>query len=308
MLETAGLDSSVSAGVTTLTRNQRSQKAVVVKRTVTERADGETITPGATKDQLKETLPDTVAGTVGEGQYQRTIDQIPVKIETERMSLDDTGPGNHYDHEYRPVPAGSSLLYENSDNNYGSGCATAHNDDADKYDLISAGHIVKTEKMYQNEVKSDDKIGTRRDEKTNNPDTSDPAFDAGIIDLEPDYSYRFASDSGDDEYWDDHHIFGIVGRDKLKDNENDSFTIYRRGATTGMERGNLKDVYDDNHAFDIAADRDGGDSGGPHFTRVYDNEHGIWEVYVAGVHYAGTTDKARATMIDEVESRYDLTI
>ena len=75
-----------------------------------------------------------------------------------------------------------------------------------------------------------------------------------------------------------------------------------------MERGNLKDVYDDNHAFDIAADRDGGDSGGPHFTRVYDNEHGIWEVYVTGVHYTGTTDKARATMIDEVESRYDLTI
>ena len=115
MLETAGLDSSVSAGVTTLTRNQRSQKAVVVKRTVTERADGETITPGATKDQLKETLPDTVAGTVGEGQYQRTIDQIPVKIETERMSLDDTGPGNHYNYVYRPVPGGSNLLYDNSE-------------------------------------------------------------------------------------------------------------------------------------------------------------------------------------------------
>lgn len=110
MLETAGLDSSVSAGVTTLTRNQRSQKAVVVKRTVTEKADGETITPGATKDQLKETLPDTVAGTAGEGQYQRTIDQIPVKIETERMSLDDIGPGNHYNYMYRPVPAGSNLL------------------------------------------------------------------------------------------------------------------------------------------------------------------------------------------------------
>ena len=81
MLETAGLDSSVSAGVTTLTRNQRSQKAVVVKRTVTERADGETVTPDVTKDQLKETLPNTVAGTAGEGQYQRTIDQIPVKID-----------------------------------------------------------------------------------------------------------------------------------------------------------------------------------------------------------------------------------
>lgn len=306
MLEAAGLDSRVSAGVTTLTRNQRSQKAVVVKRTVTERADGETITPDATKDQLKEMLPDTVAGTAGEGQYQRTIDQIPVKIETERMSLSDTGPGSHYDHVYRPVPAGSNLVKSN--NRYGSGCATAHNDDADKYDLISAGHIVKTEKMYQNEVESGDKIGTRRDEKTDDPGTPAPAFDAGVVDLEPDYSYRFASDSGNDEYWDDHHIFGIVGRDKLKDNENDSLTIYRRGARTGMERGNLGDVHDDDHAFDTAADENDGDSGGPHFTRVYDSEHGIWEVYIAGVHYAGDTTYSRATMIDEVESRYDLTI
>ena len=224
------------------------------------------------------------------------------------MSLDDTGPGNHYNHEYRPVPAGSSLLYENSDNNYGSGCATAHNDDADKYDLISAGHVVRTEEMYQNEVESDDEIGTRRDEKTNNPNTGTPAFDAGVVNLEPDYSYRFASDSGDDEYWDDHHVFGIVGRDKLKDNENDSFTIYRRGATTGMERGDLGDVYDDDHAFDTAAHRRGGDSGGPHFTREYIPQHDIWEVYIAGVHYAGNENIARATMMDEVESRYNLTI
>jgi hypothetical protein len=308
MLETAGLDSSVSAGVTTLTRNQRSQKAVVVKRTITERADGETITPGATKDQLKETLPDTVSGTAGEGQYQRTIDPIPVKIETERMSLSDTGPGTYYDHVYRPVPGGSNLLYENSDQIYGSGCAPAHNDDADKYDLISAGHVIKTEKMYQNEVESGDMIGTRRDEKTNNPDTGDPTFDAGVVDLEPDYTYQFASDSGDNEYWEDHHVFGIVGRDKLKDNENDSFTIYKRGARTGMERGNLGDVHDDDHAFDTAADENNGDSGGPHFTRVYNNNFDIWEVYIAGVHYAGDKNNSRATMIDEVESRYDLTI
>jgi len=43
-------------------------------------------------------------------------------------------------------------------------------------------------------------------------------------------------------------------------------------------------------------------------SRVYDSEHGIWEVYIAGVHYAGDTTYSRATMIDEVESRYDLTI
>ena len=162
--------------------------------------------------------------------------------------------------------------------------------------------------MYQNEVESGDEVGTRRDEKTNNNTTPAPTFDAGVVDLEPDYSYRFAGDSGDDNKWDDHHIFGIIGRDKLKDNENDSFTIYKRGATTGMERGNLKDVYNDDHAFDTAADSDTGDSGGPHFTREYIPQYDIWEVYIAGVHYAGDTNNSRATMIDEVESRYNLTI
>ena len=279
-----------------------------MKRTVTERADGETITPSATKDQLKEALPDTVAGTAGKGQYQRTVDQIPVKIETERMSIDDTGPGDHYNYDYRPVPAGSNLVYDNDNGYYGSGCTTAYNDDASKYDLVSAGHIISTEKMYQNEVESDEKIGARRDNKVNDPDTADPAFDAGVIDLESDYTYKFAGDNGDDDYWDDRQVFGIVGRDKLKDNENSSFTIYKRGAKTGMKSGDLGDVYNDDHAFDTAADRDGGDSGGPHFTREYNNNHDIWEVYIAGVHYAGGSNHARATMMDEVESRYNLSI
>jgi hypothetical protein len=75
-----------------------------------------------------------------------------------------------------------------------------------------------------------------------------------------------------------------------------------------MERGYLEDVYDDDHAFDTAADENNGDSGGPHFTRTYNNNHRIYEVYIAGIHYAGNANISRATMMDEVESRYNLTV
>lgn len=165
--------------------------------------------------------------------------------------------------------------------------------------------------MHQpkDDIGDDHQIGTRVDDKDkveHPPKNAPPSFDAGVVSLSADHRHTFAADDGDDSYLDDHHIFGVLGRDKLKDNENSDFEIRLRGSGDGKKEGALGDVHDDDDAYDVNTDCAGGDSGGPHFTREHDPNHRIWEVYISGVHYGGTLGVARATMSDAVESEFNL--
>ncbi|WP_152419867.1 hypothetical protein [Natrialba hulunbeirensis] len=314
LLEAEGASDGVTAGVTTVTRGHHSQKAVIVKRTVN-RGEEETIEPTPSKEKLRGMLPDTISGTAGDGNYRRTIDGIPITIETEQLSLSSqtqdtsSGPGNYYNHEYRPVPGGSVLQWGDAASfQYGSGGTPVHDGSNNDYNLVTAGHVIKDEDMYQPATDDDQHIGSRMDDKHDDPGTPEPAFDAGVIDLDTDTYHQFAGASGDDTYWDDVHIFGIVGRDELVDNENSDYSLRRRGARTGMESGTLNEVYDDHHAFDTSADEDDGDSGGPHFMREYNSGLGIYEAYIAGIHYAGNTKMSRATMMSAIESEYSVAV
>lgn len=310
LLEAKGVSEGVTAGVTTITRNHRTEKAVIVKRTVGQTLDGETVEPTASEEDLRGLLPDTVAGTAGEGEYRTTIDDIPVTIETEEISLSpqtgpsDTGPGNYYNYQYRPVPGGSVLQWGGAGGSYGTGGTPVHDGNNADYNLVTAGHVIQDEDMFQPETDSNDQIGTRIDDERNDPPGAGPGFDAGVINLDVDTYHQFAGNGGDDTYWNDVHIFGTVGRDELVDSENGNYDLRRRGSRTGMETGTLGDVYDDSHAFDTSADENDGDSGGPHFVQEYNPNFGIYEAYIAGIHYAGNTTTSRATMMSEIESRY----
>ncbi|ESS11330.1 MAG: hypothetical protein A07HR60_01383 [uncultured archaeon A07HR60] len=321
LLKSASLEDEVSAGVTTVTRNHHDQKAVIVKRTVGGTADGNAIVPEPSTDEIKDMLPDTVSGTAGDGSYRRTIDEIPITVETERMTPpsqarqptpEDTGPGNHYEHRYRPVSGGACIQWGSAiPFNHGTSCAPAYNEDAEQYDLVTAGHVNKSEEMHQpkDDIGDNHQIGTRIEDK-NKVDypgkKAPPSFDAGVVSLDVDHTYRFATDDGDNSYLDDHSIVGIVGRDKLKDHANGDFEIRHRGSTTGVNEGTLGDVYDDYSAYDITADCGGGDSGGPQFTREYHDELEFYQVYIAGVTYGGGLNRVRATMSDAVESEFNL--
>ncbi|ERH04436.1 MAG: hypothetical protein J07HR59_01570, partial [Halorubrum sp. J07HR59] len=299
-LESAGFEAGVRAGVTTVTRNNHDQKAVIVKRTVGETADGQAITPGVSEDELKDALPATVSGTAGDGKYQQTIENIPVEIETERVARspptaqptpDVTGPGDQYEHKYRPVPGGACIQWGTAfPGSCGTSCAPAYNEDAEQYDLVTAGHVTKSKKIHQpkDDLRNNHQIGTRIDDKDkvdHPPQRAPPSFDAGVVSLSVDHTHMFAADDGDNSYLDDHHVFGVVGVDKLKDNENSDFEILRRGTESGMKEGTLGDVYEDDDAFDADTDGKPGDSGGPHYTREYDPNFRIWKVYIAGVCY-----------------------
>ena len=331
-LESNDINDGVTAGVTTVTRNQHDQKAVVVTRTVTETADGETTTPDASEDDIKRLLPDTVAGTAGDGKYQQTIEDIPIVLKTERMDQptpadqpgqEVTGPGNYYNYRYRPACAGSVLHPENlPQSRYGASCTPAYNDDAGQYDLVTAGHVADVpdtsgDKMYQ-PINTDEthKIGTRVDDKTKMEHPFDdpyPSFDAGVISLDVDRKAMLAADTGDNTYWSNHYIIGVTGRDKIVDNENSNFEVHNRAPRTGpgeddMHTGTLGDVYESADAYDVSiGETERNDSGSPHFTREYDPGLGCWEVYMTGVHYAGN-GKSRATMMSAVESEFNLTV
>ena len=322
-LKSAGFEDGARAGVTTVTRNHHDQKAVVVKRTVGETTDGQAITPGVSEDELKDTLPATVSGTAGGGKYQRTIEDIPVEIQTERVAHplpteqpapDATGPGDHYEHKYRPVPGGACIQWGTAfPGSCGTSCAPAYNQDAEQYDLVTAGHVTKSEKIHQpkDDLRNNHQIGTRIDDKykvDHPPKRAPPSFDAGVISLSVDHRHTFAADDGDNSYLDDYLITGIIGRDKLKDNENSDFEILRRGTESGMKEGTLGNVYVDDDAFDADTDGEPGDSGGPHFTREkYDGVYS-YEVYIAGVCYGAheASKTTRATMSDAIESEFNL--
>lgn len=187
LLEAKGVSEGVTAGVTTITRNHHSEKAVIVKRTVSRTIDGDTVEPAATTQELKGLLPDSIAGTAGDGEYLQTIEDIPITIETEEMSLSvraeetTNAPGNEYNRRYRPVPAGSVLQWGGAGRLYGTVGTPVHDGNHNEYNLVSAGHVILDEEMCQPDTGGGDQIGTRDDDNHDDPRTPQPTVDAGLI-------------------------------------------------------------------------------------------------------------------------------
>jgi hypothetical protein len=291
----------VKAGVTTITNNHRSEKAISVTRTVKDSPDSGKIAPEISEQELRDRLPASMSGTAGSDGNKATIEDIPVIVETETM----IGQGA-YDRKYRPVPGGAQLDDSLADGDWiGTSGTPAYNKEASKYDLVTAGHVVEyVEDIHQ--PNPGNKIGTRRDGKydSQRDENWDPGFDAGVINLGPDKKYQLADDSGG---YRDRHIVGVMGRDEIKDREGSSwFELEKQGNKTGLKSGSIKKVYD--VSFETGADNAMGDSGGPHYKETWDSNLGFWRVNVAGIHYAGTGKRSRATMMQEIENRYSMEI
>lgn len=296
----------VKAGVTTITNNHTPEEAVIVKRTVTEKSEGNAIEPTISEQDLRDKLPASVNGTVGEGGNAETIEDIPIVVETETLSQ-----STHYNSKYRPVPGGPQLDNEDSDDWEGTGGTPAYNNDAGKYDLVTAGHVISggNGDILHQPIKSyssdyNDVVGTRRDDKYDDPGSPDPGFDAGVINLDPDKKLQLAASGGG---YRDRHIVGVVGRDEIKDNKgNSTYKLHRQGNKTGVKSGSITEVY--NVSYDTDADENNGDSGGPHYKEEWDENLMFWKVKIAGIHYAGNGTTSRATMMKEIEDRYSLSV
>jgi len=244
-------------------------------------------------------------------------------------------PWNNYDHKYRPVPGGAWIEDEGCrDDKYtcipGTAGTPAHGNSSDEWKIATAAHVLvdddqenednntdQNPSVYQQKSDNEDeKIGEtskwRRDESTK----SSPwfGFDAGTIELEQevDIKLRLASDDGDNEYWDYHWIYGSVGRDEIADNVgNTDYSLYKQGTNTGRESGTIQTYSESKNAFETDAKAGSGDSGGPHFNKKRNPSHGFWEVYIAGIHYAGSkgdNPTSFATVMAKVENEFGVTV
>ena len=111
-------DIDVSVGVTTTTRGNHSQKAIIIKYQTEEYSLRDDFSPDISCDELTDRLPATVSGVAGRGtDRERTVEDIPVITEKKHVKFNaenvSTSQDHEYDCSYRPVPAGCAWRTDN---------------------------------------------------------------------------------------------------------------------------------------------------------------------------------------------------
>lgn len=285
-------------GVTTITSGQSRRKAVVVEHRRLTAPDGTVVSePHVNVEWVREQAPATVTGSVGSGDHRETRSGISVAVRQRTVEQQ-----AYYAGKYRPVPGGCQVEDE-YDDDIGTVCTPAWDNDNGEYVMVTAGHLTEGETDHDihqphwstyagNYIGGSDKGWAESD------------FDAATVPLasDVDHSYQMA---GSDAGTYSEHIYGTLGWDTIKDHEGDtSYHLSLQGRTTGRNSGYI-DVANSDQTFWIDVDSDGGDSGGTHFR----NDPSYNYAYVAGVHAWGNTEgEAGATYIGDVEYYLNLDV
>jgi hypothetical protein len=279
-----------------ITKND--QKTVIVSyNTLLDWTEKGVSEPNVSLDWLKKNLASTVSGEV---QFNgKTVSrELPVEINEQHVEQDD------YNGKYRPVPAGV-IIEDIADNSYGSTGPSAYDKDLDDWVHTTAGHVVDGSSGHDihqpsfsvydgNYIGDSDKALAVSD------------FDAATIQLSDDRADAIGGADADTFDWD---IYGVLGWDTIRDNEDSSYALRNQGYKTGRNSGDIGPV-NDNKTFWTSAERDGGDSGGPHFKVKYSQAGDGYKAYIAGIHAwgSGGTYTAGATYIGKVEEYFNLTV
>lgn len=129
--------------------------------------------------------------------------------------------------------------------------------------------------------------------------------DWAIIDCgESDYKTSIMHLHGDEAVT----ISGVKSWDEISAMEGGSNTVYRRGRATGEENGNVTEVTPSNKWFEVSADADKGDSGGPFYTRenIYSSETAeiLGIVSVTSTTGSNTAGNAMEYALSEMDSEF----
>lgn len=247
------------------------------------------------ESEIEDAVPGSMVGRVRQENQDTFDDEIPVEIEAIRPRAE-----TYYDHTYREygVPGGCRM---------NGVCTLGHpawdNGDDDWVHTV-AGHCVdRNEGVQQPSGNYTSRIGYV--DKYRN-DTNAPLLDVATIDLYSNISidYGLASDDGDDEYK-SISTSGTVGFDAIVDGV-DSMWLGKQGCRTAVTSGPVKEYQrgaGNQKSFEIDAESDNGDSGGPHYRVEDDNS-----MLIAGVHY-GTVSRdewAAATAWEAVEDEFNV--
>jgi len=317
----AEIDSTGQIGglVTKRTNNHHAEPVVDVRLTTVYRIeDGEKTVvadPDATEEEVRAELPDTIDATVGDGEYERTKEDIPVTVSSEE--IEEQGCGRHdcdtdswgawYNADYDDIPGGCQ--FQDAKGGRATLCTPAWHSAKEEMVMTTAAHTVMDDdedypegrNVYQS-YRYANKIG-----ETSLPivyyradveDYWERYCDAAVVEMTESHNTYHALADTSGEYAE--NIQGIVGFDYIKDNMG-SDTLCRQGRTTGRCEGSISSYKDTQKKayFKTTASSESGDSGGPHF-KMDDGK-----AIIAGIHYGGD---ATAYPMERFEEDFGITV
>ncbi len=310
---------SITVGVTTTTSGHKRRKSVrvthsTVKRKGYEQDDEggevrityEEDAPEIEYDELVDMLPGSIDGSVGSGEYEETVEDIPVIhrkiVEEEQSSFTD---------EYRPVVGGCQFRPNRYLPPIGTLGTPAIDYERGEPVMVTAAHVVDDDLgdlMYQPGGIGAG-IGYQDRTAYNPPDTGDDIFyDVATIDLTevdtPVSAEWHLADYGGGKYGD---IDGTICEDALKDKYegNTNEDLWHQGRTTGRKSGYVDEIVPSDHSGGLGVveadgfDTDDGDSGGPYWVTSED------DIYIAGIH---ARSRPRGNMMWDVEQFWDIEV
>lgn len=176
--------------------------------------------------------------------------------------------------------------------------------------LITAGHCTNGQDtdIHQpyDQLFTDEHIGQVHQSVGENYTDSDVAkFDAATIRLDSEDSVTYNIANYDDDTYLRRDIGGIWSWDAISAWNGKSTEITLQGKTTGRSSGPVNKLYPDTKNYAIQANSDGGDSGGPHYRRRCDT---CDDLLIAGIHSGSNAYGAVATAMEEIESRFSLSV
>lgn len=286
----------VGVGVST---ESSGTKAVAVEYLTKETYDGDIVRPAISFERLREILPNTVDGHVGDGEHRKeveNIDVVPVKRTIKESAFE-------YDYVYDPNPGGCKGQAVDGSGANGLTLGTpAYDNSLGETVIVTCGHCVKQSSgVTINQPAEPDKIGqSDKVEKSQ-------YFDAATVELDDplDYINDIAANSPDTYMdWD---IDGMVTWSTIKNNEgNSNYGHNYQGIGTGRGFGSITMTWVSTSSHQKSYDLDdpsGDNSGGPMFRVVSDE----WS-YIGGIVWAANSSITRGTSMEAIESRFSVDV
>lgn len=255
--------------------------------------DGEsgelTRSPSVSVGAVRDRIPDSVSGTVGEGSDAVTVEDIPVRFTRveNRLAHSCEHTEDHYNHAYggdnssQRIPGG--CLIQRYSGSECTSCCEVYDYENEEYVMLTAGHCGQSgDKIFQpNGLQNYYHIGEigRRELYPGNPNVSRP-IDAGTIkmtDHSPGTTPLLADESGG--Y--DEIVLGAAAKSSIKDWEDSNKEITKQGWATGRCTGPLRNYIDfPEGGIEVHVDVTSkpGDSGGPMFVHQQGTNEAIWAI------------------------------
>jgi hypothetical protein len=299
--------------------NGHHREKSIVARHVTFNGDE----PQVDVDRLREATPAKMSGSVGQKNYEETVEGIPVTVEKEDFSTMGGGNENYYDYDYsgQGTPCGAQVevkyggeTADEEEIHFGTVACPGWHDDHGSV-MLTAAHVVddnfegyENEDIYNPDHPDDPNYpgGTRgntlkKEWTSSDTNCGNRSNDSAIAKFDDGYSYKFAADDG--SYNTGWEVYGTLGWDNI----GDGASLTKQGARTGVNYGSTSCVDSNYNVFEIDATSGGGDSGGPIFTETYYEGNTSFKS-VAGIVSYGGSGVTGAPHIGNAESAMNVSI